>query len=108
VSDDTQKQPAVVVSLISARPRGFFDAVSDQEVARDRAKDRVHWQQGISQSAYADNFPTLAAAAIEKELPPSLFHSLCETLLDNRWIAEAIADDIRNLTNYRKGHLDDL
>ncbi|ATU91770.1 hypothetical protein [Phyllobacterium zundukense] len=97
MSDDTQPKRGVVVSMATAKSLTFAEAVSDQELARDRIKDPAQWQQEISQSAYAADFPILAAAVIEQGLPPSLFRALCQTLLENRWIADAIARDIPNL-----------
>jgi hypothetical protein len=97
VTDDLNSDRSLVVSISAAKPRTFLEAVSEQGIVRDRSKDLAQWQQEISASTSALDFPTLAAAAIKNGLPPSLFRSLCDTLLDNRWIADAIASDIPNL-----------
>jgi hypothetical protein len=97
VNDDTQAKRGQIISFVKTESQTFGAAVLDQQLARDFAKDRAQWPQEISQSSYASEFPTFAAAVMKQGLPPSLFRGLCQSLLDNDWIAEAIAEDIQNL-----------
>lgn len=97
MNDDTQSKRGQIISFVKTESQTFGAAVLDQQLARDFAKDRAQWPQEISQSSYVSEFPTLAAAVMKQGLPPSLFRGLCQSFLDNDWIAEAIAEDIQNL-----------
>lgn len=96
MNDDTQAKRGQIISFVKTESQTFGAAVLDQQLARDFAKDRAQWPQEISQASYASEFPTLAAAAIKNGLPPSLFRGLCQSFLNNDWIAEAIAKDFQN------------